>query len=79
MKYNMQELVILKSFGIDIHPMKDAPGLLLLVIGLNAILMGQLKVLQVHLVLGVLLEIIMLPMWVVSFNILVIIMAFRQR
>jgi len=37
----MQELIILKSFGIDIHPRKDAPtfpyiGFLLYVIGLNA-------------------------------------------
>jgi len=46
-------------------------GFLLVLIGLNAIQMGRLKVLLVYLVVGVFLDIIIRPLWVVSFNILV--------
>lgn len=46
-------------------------GFRLLLIGLNAIPMGRLKVLLVYLVVGVFLDIIIRPLWVVSLYILV--------
>jgi len=81
---NMPKLVILKSFGVDMHPRKVHPMFLFfsflhLVIVLNVILIGKLKVLLVYLVVGIFFKIIMLPLWVVSLCIFVFIVSYMLR
>jgi len=78
------KLIILKSFGVDMHPRKVHPmflffGFLHLVIVLNVMLIGQLKVLLVYLVVGIFLKIIMLPLWVVSLCVLVFVVSYMVR
>jgi len=69
-------LLFFKSFGVHIHPRKVVsyvPDFWLPLpshwIKCNILmLMGQLKVLLVYLVVGLFLEIIMLPLWIISLH-----------
>jgi len=79
----VQQLIILKSFGVDIHPRKAVSYVLVFWLPpsnwFKCYTNGRLKALLAYLVVEEYLEIIMLPLWVISLHILVFIMPYMQR